>query len=107
MQIYRESFPINTLEMDSKKVLFRPEMADKSKVESIVIGNPCMLNRPRGVDTRKAIDKKENVRTNNRTGGSGRGQARSVTDHDCLSDMRWTVRALRPDGRTTRRWSEH
>jgi hypothetical protein len=42
MQVDTQPFPINTTELTCKKVLVRPEMADKGKGKGIVIGNPRM-----------------------------------------------------------------
>jgi hypothetical protein len=67
MQIDGQSFHINTLEVNDKKVLIRSEMSNKGKGKSVVIGGPCTLNLSRGVDTRKASNKKGIVRTTNNT----------------------------------------
>jgi hypothetical protein len=67
MQIDRQSFPINTLEMNGKKVLVRPELANKDKGKSVVISDPRMLNPSQGVATQKAPKKEGTVRTTNNT----------------------------------------
>ena len=55
-----QPFPVNTIEPTSKKVFVRPEMADKGKGESIVIGDPHTSNISQGGIARKAPDKKTN-----------------------------------------------
>jgi hypothetical protein len=45
--------------MNDNKVLIRPEMANKDKDKSVVIGDPCTLNPTQGVATRKAPNIKE------------------------------------------------
>ena len=62
----RQPFPVNTIEPTSKKVLVRPEMADKGKGESIVICDPRTSNISQGWIARKAPDKK-----NKKSGGVG------------------------------------
>jgi hypothetical protein len=69
MQVDTQSFPINTIEPISKKVLVRPKMADKGKGKSIVISGPRMSNISQGVIVRKDPNKKTN-----KSGGTG-GQA--------------------------------
>ena len=61
MQVDTQSFPINTIELTSKKVLVRPKMTNKSKCKSIIIGDPHTLNISQGGITRKAPDKKTNM----------------------------------------------
>jgi hypothetical protein len=41
MQVETQSFPVNTIEPTSKKVLVRSEVADKGKDKNIIIGNLC------------------------------------------------------------------
>jgi hypothetical protein len=41
MKIDRQMFPVNTLEMNDKKVLVQSNVADKGKGKSIVTGNPA------------------------------------------------------------------
>jgi hypothetical protein len=40
MQIDKQSFTTNTLDMNGKKVLNWPRMANKGKAKSIIIGDP-------------------------------------------------------------------
>jgi hypothetical protein len=42
MQVDTQPFPVNTIELACKRVLVRPEMADKGKGKGIVINNPRM-----------------------------------------------------------------
>jgi hypothetical protein len=42
MQVDTQPFPVNAIELTCKKVLVRPEMADKGKGKGIVIGDPRM-----------------------------------------------------------------
>jgi hypothetical protein len=87
MQIDRQSFPINTLEMNGKKVLIWLEMADKGKGKNIVIGDPRTTNLSQGMTTQKALDKKGTIRTTNKIGGNG-GQ--NKTSHRQSSPIRRT-----------------
>jgi hypothetical protein len=58
MQIDKQLFPINTLEINGKKVLVQPKMADKGKGKSVTIGDPYTPNLSQGVVTQKALGKK-------------------------------------------------
>jgi hypothetical protein len=42
--MWTQPFPINTIDIACKKILVRPEMADKGKSKDIIIGNPRMSN---------------------------------------------------------------
>jgi hypothetical protein len=44
MQIDKQLFPINTLELNGKKVLVSLEAVDKDKGKSIVISDSCAIN---------------------------------------------------------------
>jgi hypothetical protein len=66
MQVDTQPFHVNTIEPTSKKVLVRPEMVDKSKGKSIVIGDPRTSNKSQGGIAWKAPDKKTN-----KFGGTG------------------------------------
>jgi hypothetical protein len=44
MQVDTQPFPVNTIYIACKKILVRPEMADKGKSKDIIIGNPRMSN---------------------------------------------------------------
>jgi hypothetical protein len=56
MQVDIQPFPINTIELTCKKVLVRPEMADKGKDKGIVIHDPRMSNISQKEIARKAPD---------------------------------------------------
>jgi hypothetical protein len=58
MQVDTQPFPVNTIELTCKKVLVRPEMADKGKGKDIVIGNPRMSIISQKDTARKASDEK-------------------------------------------------
>jgi hypothetical protein len=44
MQIDRQSFLINTLNINNKKVLIQSDMADKGKGKNIIVGDPRTPN---------------------------------------------------------------
>jgi hypothetical protein len=56
MQVDTQPFPVNTIELTCKKVLVRPEMADKGKGKGIVISNPRMSDISQKEIARKASD---------------------------------------------------
>jgi hypothetical protein len=58
MQVDTQPFPVNTIELTCKKVLVRPEMADKDKGKGIVIGDPRMLIISQKEIAQKASDEK-------------------------------------------------
>jgi hypothetical protein len=58
MQVDTQPFPINTIEPTCKRVLVRPEMADKGKGRGIVIGDPRMSIISQKEIARKASDGK-------------------------------------------------
>ena len=68
MQVDTQPFSINTIEPTSKKVLVRPEMADKGKGKSIIIGDPRTSNISQGGIARKASGKRL---TSPEAGGAG------------------------------------
>jgi hypothetical protein len=47
MQVDTQPFPVNTIDITCKRILVRPEMADKGKSKDIIIGNPRMSNHKR------------------------------------------------------------
>jgi hypothetical protein len=75
MQIDTEPFTINIIELTNKKVLVRPEVADKDKGNNIVIGDPRTSNTSRGVVAQKALGKNTNKTRGAR--GQGRSSSRS------------------------------
>jgi hypothetical protein len=85
-----QPFPINIIDIACKKILVRPEMADKGKGKDIIIGNPRMSNISQKEIARKAPDDK--AKKSRGTGGQAQlmSQARqpglSITDslaHTC------------------------
>jgi hypothetical protein len=56
MQVDTELFSVNTIELACKKVLVRPEVANKGKCKNIVIGDPRTLNISQGGIAPKAPD---------------------------------------------------
>jgi hypothetical protein len=58
MQVDTQPFPVNTIELTCKKVLVRPEIADKGKGKGIVIGDPPMSNISQKEIALKAPDEK-------------------------------------------------
>jgi hypothetical protein len=40
MQIDKQPFPMNTLELHGKKVLIQPEMAEYANKDNVVVGEP-------------------------------------------------------------------
>jgi hypothetical protein len=64
-----QPFPVNTIEPTSKKVLVRPEVADKGKGRNIIICDPRTPNISQEEIAQKAPDRKTN-----KSGGAG-GQA--------------------------------
>jgi hypothetical protein len=97
MQIDRQLFPINTLEIKGKKVLLRPEVAHKTKSNSIIVGDPHAPNPSRGVVTRKALSKKGSVKYTKST-GSTEGKHDRIPDQSLLSSYCRTVWTIRPHG---------
>jgi hypothetical protein len=69
MQVDTQPFPINKIELASKRVLVRPEVANKSKGKNIIIGDPRTSNISQG-----GIDQKASDKMTNKSGGV-RGQA--------------------------------
>jgi hypothetical protein len=68
-----QPFPVNTIDIACKKILVRPEMADKGKSKDIIIGNPRMSNISQKEIARKAPDDKAK-----KSGGTG-GQAQLMS----------------------------
>jgi hypothetical protein len=72
MQVDTQPFPVNTIEPTSKKVLVRPEVADKGKDKNIIIGDPRTSSISQEEIARKAPDK-----NTNKSGGTGQAQPSS------------------------------
>jgi hypothetical protein len=89
MQVDTQPFPVNIIELASKEVLVRSEVADKGK--NIVIGDPRTSNISQGGIIRKAPEKKSN-----KSGGT-RGRRNRATEQSFLTQASWTVQHLRAD----------
>jgi hypothetical protein len=49
MQIDKQPFPVNVIELTDENVLFRPDIANKDKdKKNIIIGDPCMSKTSQG-----------------------------------------------------------
>jgi hypothetical protein len=104
----RQPFPINIIEITSKKVLFRPEVADKRKGKNIIIGDPRMSNISQGGIAQKSPDRNTNK---SRGGGwhvqsSSRVKVRNSSITDCPAPVcgRFDAHAdgsANPAGRST------
>jgi hypothetical protein len=81
MQVDTQPFPVNTIELTCKKVLVRPEMADKGKGKDVVIGDPRMSIISQKDTTRKASDEK----AKKSEGAGGQAQLMNQTHQRGLS----------------------
>jgi hypothetical protein len=73
MQVDTQLFPVNTIDIACKRILVRPEIADKGKSKDILIGDPRMSNISQKKIARKAPDDKAK-----KSGGTG-GQAQLMS----------------------------
>jgi hypothetical protein len=91
MQVDTQPFPVNTIELTCKKVLVRPEMADKDKGKGIVISNPRISQKE---IARKASDKKAKRSED----AGGQAQLINQTHQPSPQHRRWSgtyVRTIR------------
>jgi hypothetical protein len=58
MQDDTQPFPVNTIDLNNKKVLVRPEVADKDKGKGIIIGDPHILDENRKNLSREVVAEK-------------------------------------------------
>jgi hypothetical protein len=79
-----QPFPINTIEPTSKKVLVRPEVADKGKDKNIIISDPHTSNISQEEIARKAPD-----RNINKSGGTG-GRLNQAAEQNSLTQASQT-----------------
>jgi hypothetical protein len=98
MQVDTEPFPMNMIDFEGKKVLVRPNTADKGKGEEIVIGNAREADENRKISCRKVVAEKtpdggETLKVTITTSDAG-GQARTKEQEPVLRI---------PDGLTRRR----
>jgi hypothetical protein len=87
MQVDTQPFPVNIIEVASKKVLVRSKVADKGK--NIVIGDPRTSNISQEGIIRIALDKKTS-----KSGGT-RGRRNRAAEQSFQTQASWTVRHLR------------
>ena len=66
MQVDTQAFPVNTIDIACKRILVRPEMADKGKRKDIIIGSPRTSNISQKEIAQKASDDKAK-----KSGGTG------------------------------------
>jgi hypothetical protein len=102
MQINKQPFPVNILDLKGKKVLVWLEVGAKDKGKVIVISDSRMIDENKQILSREVIAKKtlDGNKTlkitiwTERTGGKhGR-----VINSTLLSHVWWIVRRLRSDG---------
>jgi hypothetical protein len=98
MQVDTEPFPMNMIDFEGKKVLVRPNTADKGKGEEIVIGNAREADENHKISCRKVVAEKtpdggETLKVTITTFNAGR-QARTKEQEPVLRI---------PDGPTHRR----
>jgi hypothetical protein len=58
IQMDTESFPINKIDFESKKVLIRPDMADKGKGKEVIIGDARKTDENNKISCRKVVAEK-------------------------------------------------
>lgn len=58
MQVDKQPFVVNTIDLNGKKVLVRLQVADKEKGEGILIGDPRVTNENKKNSFRKVITEK-------------------------------------------------
>jgi hypothetical protein len=76
MHVDKQPFPANVMDFNDKKVLVRPNVADKDKRKGIIIGDPQALdentkNCCREVVTEKTLDDKETLKITIRSDNAG------------------------------------
>jgi hypothetical protein len=88
MQVDTEPFPMNMIDFEGKKVLVRPNTADKGKDKEIIIGNAREADGNQKISCRKVVVKKtpdggETLKVTITTPGAG-GQARTKEQEPVL-----------------------
>jgi hypothetical protein len=86
-----QPFPINIIQLASKKVMVQLEVADKVKGKNIIIGNPRTSNISQGGIARKPPHRKIN-----KSGGAG-GRLNRVLEQNSLTRASRIVRHLHAD----------
>jgi hypothetical protein len=79
MQVDTEPFPMNMIDFEGKRVLVRPNTADKGKDKEIIIGNTREANVNHKISCRKVVAEKtpdggETIKVTITASGTG-GQA--------------------------------
>ena len=91
MQVDTQPFPVNTIEPTCKRVLVRPEVADKGKDKNTIIGDLRTSNILQEGIAWKASDRKTN-----KSGGTG-GRLNRAAKQNSLTRASRTVRHLCAD----------
>jgi hypothetical protein len=76
MQVDTEPFPMNMVDFEGKRVLIRPNIADKGKDKEVIIGNAREANGNRKISCRKVVAEKtpdggETLKVTITTSGTG------------------------------------
>jgi hypothetical protein len=85
MQVGTQPFPVNTIELTCKKVLARPEMADKGKDKGIIIGDPRISNISQKEITQKSSDEK--AKTSRGVGGQAQLMSQTRQPGPSIADI--------------------
>jgi hypothetical protein len=109
MKVDKQLFPINAMDLDDKKVLIRPDVADKVKGKSVLIGDPLVPNLNmkslyREVIVEKAPDGGETLKITIKSSNTG-GRRRQTAGTSPLFCVSWTVQLARVDGPAVTRGS--
>jgi hypothetical protein len=84
-----QPFPVNTIDVACKRVLVRPEMADKIKSKDIIIDDPRTSNISQKEVARRALNNKTNK--SGRPGGQTQLRSRArqpdLSIANCLAPM--------------------
>jgi hypothetical protein len=62
MQVDKQPFPVNTLDLKCKEVLVRPVVTDKDKGKGVLIGDPWVPNESKETISRKVVAEKHQTR---------------------------------------------
>jgi hypothetical protein len=92
-----QPFSINIIELASKMVLVRTEVADKGKCKNIIIGDPHTSNISQGEVARKTSYRKTN-KSGATGGGGGGGRHNWTAQQSAQNQASRTVRHMRANG---------
>jgi hypothetical protein len=100
MQVDKEPFPMNMIDFEGKKVLVRPNTADKGKEKEIIIGNAREADGNQKISCRKVVSEKtpdggETLKVTITTPSAGGKHGRRSRNPCCASR---TVRHTGADG---------